>query len=135
MLAVGGSSNVWTYNNPAWGRRVNKMVTMARSMGIPPITGERYLRLLSMAGGHEHAEETDENARVFLTWFQDMHSAAYAIFPLGSVRNQDARRDLAEELFWRRRLRLRRQGSSRLRLRRQGKPQDRPATLGMLRLD
>ena len=71
------------------------MVTMARRMGIPTITGERCLRHLTMAGDHEHAEKTDENAHIFLTWLQDMRNAAYAIAPQGSVRNQDARRDLA----------------------------------------
>ena len=76
---------------------VNNMATMARSMGIPTITGERYLRLLTMASDSEHAEKTDENAQIFLTWFQDMRSAAYAIAPQGSVRSQDARRDLAEQ--------------------------------------
>ncbi len=97
MLAAGGSSDVRKYNNPAWGLMVNKKVTMARSMGIPTITGERYLRLLTTASDNERAEKTDENAQILLTWFQDMRNAAYAIAPQGSVRNQDARREFAEQ--------------------------------------
>ena len=50
-----------------------------------------------MSSDHIHAEKTNDNSQVFLTWFQDMRNAAYAIAPQGSVRIQDARRDLAED--------------------------------------
>ena len=55
------------------------------------------MRLLTLASDNEHAEKTDENAQIFLTWFQDLRIAAYAIAPQVSVRSQDARRDLAEQ--------------------------------------
>ncbi len=45
MRAAGESSDVGKYNNSAWVHMVSKMVTMARSMGIPTITGKRCLRL------------------------------------------------------------------------------------------
>ena len=97
MLVVGGTSGIWSYNTVAWDVMVNKMVLMARAMGIPTITGERYLRLLTLGPDKTHAEESESNADVYLQWFQDMRNAAYAIVPEGSIRNPTARRAIADQ--------------------------------------
>ncbi len=46
MPCVGGTSDIWKHNNPGRGAMVEKMVTIARSMWIPTITGQRYLKPL-----------------------------------------------------------------------------------------
>ena len=73
------------------------MVLMARAMGIPTITGERYLRLLILGPDKTHAERSEANADVYLQWFQDMRNAAYAIVPEGSIINYTAHRAIADQ--------------------------------------
>ena len=48
MLVIGGASDIWRYSNPAWVTLVIKMVIIARGIGIPTITGEHYLRRLTL---------------------------------------------------------------------------------------
>ena len=66
-------------------------------MGIPTITGERYLRLLTLGPDKTHAEKSESNADVYLLWLQDMRTAAYALAPEGSIRNPTARRAIADQ--------------------------------------
>ncbi len=95
VIIPGGASDIGSYDKPARETIVQNTVAMARAIGIPTITGERYLRLFTLGPDNIHAEKTDARAHIFLGMFQDMRNCSYAIALEGSLRNVDARRALA----------------------------------------
>ncbi len=94
MPVIGGASDIWGYNNPAWDTMVEGMVVIARGVGVPAITGEAYLRRLELKRGDVHALKTADNQAVYLDVFGELRSAAYAIVPKGSVERQAQRERL-----------------------------------------
>jgi hypothetical protein len=78
MRCIGGASDHWKYNNPGWDALVDKMVSIARSMGIPTITGERHLKYLHYGpSDNEHCITNDHSKDVYMQWFQELRNAAY----------------------------------------------------------
>ena len=85
---------MWSYSSPAWDAMCEEAVLIARSIGIPAITGERYLRHLELGNDKTHARQNENYNALFLAVFEDVRNAAYAIVPNGSFLDADARHQL-----------------------------------------
>ena len=96
MLWIGGSTDAWSYNSPPWDATCEKAVLAARALGIPTITGERYLTHLELGKDKIHAKHNADNAALFVAMFEDARKAAYAIAPSGSFPEADEGQQLRE---------------------------------------
>ena len=69
MLWIGGSSDLWSYGSPPWDAICEKAVLVARALGVPTITGERYLQHLELSRDKVHARRTESSSARFVAMF------------------------------------------------------------------
>ena len=63
---------------------VDKLIIIARSVGVPVINGERYFSLFAQDKDHCHSLKADANDAHYVTMFEHMINVAYAIVPRAS---------------------------------------------------
>ena len=82
-LIIGAAADIWGFAI-GWDAMVEKMVMMARSLGIPTIAGQRKFAEFEKEEDGWHSVKNDANQRKHLKMLEEVRNVAYAISPCAS---------------------------------------------------